>query len=95
VLVGLIDEQVYWCIKEVQIFVSYKLFTSSDVGETIQESNSSSFGRWRLRVTVALRITFGLVWAIDAWFKAQPAFVQNFVGYLVQARASRSAALVA
>lgn len=93
-LVDLIDERVYWCIKEVQIFVSYKLFTSSDVGETVQESNSSSFGRWRLRVTVALRITFGLVWAIDAWFKAQPAFVQNFIGYLVQARASRSAALV-
>jgi uncharacterized membrane protein YphA (DoxX/SURF4 family) len=28
------------------------------------------------------RITFGLVWAIDAYFKWQPAFVNNFVSYL-------------
>lgn len=28
------------------------------------------------------RITFGLVWAIDAYFKWQPAFQNNFVSYL-------------
>ena len=28
------------------------------------------------------RISFGLVWAIDAWFKWQPAFQNNFVSYL-------------
>jgi len=32
---------------------------------------------------VALRITFGLVWLIDASFKWQPAFLNNFVSYLV------------
>lgn len=29
-----------------------------------------------------LPIVFGLIWAIDAWFKWQPGFVDNFVGYL-------------
>jgi uncharacterized membrane protein YphA (DoxX/SURF4 family) len=28
------------------------------------------------------RIAFGLVWAIDAYFKWQPAFADNFVSYL-------------
>ena len=29
-----------------------------------------------------MRISFGLVWAIDAYFKWQPAFANNFVSYL-------------
>ncbi len=29
-----------------------------------------------------LRIVFGLVWAIDAWFKWQPDFINNFSSYL-------------
>ena len=29
-----------------------------------------------------LRIAFGLVWLIDAWFKWQPAFVSGFTDYL-------------
>lgn len=29
------------------------------------------------------RIAFGLVWAIDAYFKWQPAFANNFVSYLI------------
>lgn len=32
-----------------------------------------------------LRIAFGVVWAIDAWFKWQPAFVDNFTAYLAGA----------
>ena len=28
------------------------------------------------------RIAFGMVWAIDAYFKWQPAFANNFVSYL-------------
>lgn len=34
-----------------------------------------------------LRIVFGLTWAIDAWFKWQPDFINNFVGYLTDATA--------
>jgi uncharacterized membrane protein YphA (DoxX/SURF4 family) len=29
-----------------------------------------------------LRIAFGLVWAIDAWFKWQPAFLNGLIGML-------------
>jgi len=29
-----------------------------------------------------LRIVFGLVWAIDAWFKWQPDFINNLTSYL-------------
>ncbi len=28
------------------------------------------------------RIGFGLIWLVDAWFKWQPSFVDNFVSYL-------------
>jgi hypothetical protein len=31
--------------------------------------------RWRLTGIGVLRIVFGLVWAVDAWFKWQPDFI--------------------
>lgn len=31
-----------------------------------------------------LRIVFGIVWAIDAYFKWQPAFMDNFTSYLLE-----------
>jgi uncharacterized membrane protein YphA (DoxX/SURF4 family) len=37
---------------------------------------------WRLTGIGVLRITFGIVWAIDAWFKWQPDFINNFSTYL-------------
>lgn len=37
---------------------------------------------WRLKGFGVLRIVFGVVWGIDAWFKWQPDFVNNFVTYL-------------
>ncbi|HEY8868391.1 MAG TPA: hypothetical protein VIM30_03270 [Candidatus Limnocylindrales bacterium] len=33
-----------------------------------------------------LRITFGVVWAIDAWFKWQPDSINNFTAYLTGAQ---------
>jgi thiosulfate dehydrogenase (quinone) large subunit len=33
-----------------------------------------------------LRIVFGLVWGVDAWFKWQPDFINNFTGYLTSAQ---------
>ena len=32
-----------------------------------------------------LRIAFGIVWLIDAWFKWQPQFISGFTGYLTNA----------
>src|SRR6266700_3293989 len=37
---------------------------------------------WRLKGMGILRIVFGLIWAVDAWFKWQPDFIHNFTSYL-------------
>lgn len=42
-----------------------------------------------------LRIVFGLVWAIDAWFKWQPDFIHNFVSYLTGSLDGQPAAVQA
>lgn len=74
--------------------MSYKLFTSSELGETVREHSASSLGAWRLRGIAVLRIAFGVVWAIDAWFKWQPAFAHNLTGYLMQARDHQPSTIV-
>jgi len=45
------------------------------------EITDQSVKRRSLAIAVT-RIAFGLVWAIDAYFKWQPAFANNFVSYL-------------
>jgi nitrite reductase (NO-forming) len=40
---------------------------------------------WRINGIGVLRIIFGLVWAVDAWFKWQPDFVGKFADYLTGA----------
>ena len=42
-------------------------------------------GSWRGQAIGMWRIAFGLVWAIDATFKWQPAFQKDFVSYLTGA----------
>lgn len=39
---------------------------------------------WRLRGLGLLRIVFGLVWAVDAWFKWQPEFINGLHAYLTE-----------
>ena len=43
------------------------------------------FASWRTNGIGILRIIFGLVWAIDAWFKWEPSFIQKFADYLAGA----------
>lgn len=52
-----------------------------------------AFAAWRLRGIGLLRIVFGLVWAIDAWFKWQPGFIHNFETYLRAGGEGQSAAV--
>jgi thiosulfate dehydrogenase (quinone) large subunit len=47
---------------------------------------SASFAPWRLKGIGILRIIFGVVWGIDAWFKWQPDFINNFSSYLTGAQ---------
>ena len=49
------------------------------MAEIIEPSQMSS---WRMKGIGVLRIIFGLVWAVDAWFKWQPDFINNFSDYL-------------
>jgi uncharacterized membrane protein YphA (DoxX/SURF4 family) len=48
----------------------------TNVPETVEMSN------WRSKMIAFTRIAFGLVWSINAYFKWQPAFANNFVSYL-------------
>ncbi len=49
---------------------------------TTSSSDSVALSSWRMNGIGILRIAFGLVWAIDAWFKWQPDFINNFSSYL-------------
>ena len=44
--------------------------------------DSVALTSWRMKGMGILRIAFGLVWAVDAWFKWQPDFVNNLSSYL-------------
>jgi nitrite reductase (NO-forming) len=46
---------------------------------------------WPWAAVATVRVGFGIVWAIDAYLKWQPAFAQNFVGYLQNAANSQPA----
>jgi len=56
--------------------------TSTPEGRT----TANPIAGWRLTGIGLLRITFGLVWAVDAWFKWQPDFINNFTSYLTGAQ---------
>jgi len=53
---------------------------------TAKVAEADQLAGWRLGGIGLLRILFGLVWAIDAWFKWQPGFVNNFKDYLASAQ---------
>jgi uncharacterized membrane protein YphA (DoxX/SURF4 family) len=64
--------------------MSYRPFTPSLLKGAARE-DCSHLTSWRLRGIAVLRIAFGSVWAIDAWFKWRPGFSDNFTGYLTKA----------
>ena len=55
--------------------------------------NGAALAPWRLTGLGILRIVFGLVWALDAWFKWQPDFIGNFSDYLTGAAKDQPAAV--
>lgn len=56
-------------------------------------SEATTLTSWRLRGMGILRIAFGVIWAIDAWFKWQPDFIHNLEGYLKGSLDGQSAAV--
>ena len=49
-------------------------------------ADGGALAPWRIQGIGLLRIVFGFVWGIDAWFKWQPGFVDNFKDYLTGAQ---------
>ncbi len=58
---------------------SSRLFVKKATSALTTTLSTSS---WRHKGIAILRIGFGLIWLIDAWFKWQPTFQNNFAGYL-------------
>jgi uncharacterized membrane protein YphA (DoxX/SURF4 family) len=56
-------------------------------------ASSAATGRRHTRAAAALRIAFGVVWAVDAWFKWQPSFTNRIVNYLNSARTGQPAVI--
>ncbi len=54
-------------------------------GMNTHVTNSVTLASWRVKGFGILRIVFGFFWAVDAWFKWQPGFVNKFVDYLSSA----------
>ena len=50
-------------------------------------ATNAELATWRLKGIGVLRIVFGGVWGIDAWFKWQPDFITNFTSYVSGAQA--------
>ena len=73
--------------------MSYKPFAPSLL-KGASRGASSQLAAWRLGGVAVLRIAFGCVWAIDAWFKWQPGFADNFTGYLTKALNGQPPAVV-
>ena len=57
--------------------------------ETTGSAEAGALAPWRLTGIGLLRILFGVVWGVDAWFKRQPDFVNNFTSYLTGAQAGQ------
>ena len=54
-----------------------------------QEGKDVPLASWKLNSFGALRIVFGVIWGIDAWFKWQPDFINSFSTYLTGAQADQ------
>jgi thiosulfate dehydrogenase [quinone] large subunit len=52
-------------------------------------ATNAELATWRLKGIGFLRIVFGVVWGIDAWFKWQPDFITNFTSYVSGAQAGQ------
>ena len=57
--------------------------------------NTYPLSSWRIQGIGVLRVIFGAVWGIDAWFKWQPDFVNKFANYLTGALEGQPAAVKA
>ena len=58
----------------------------SEIESAITTTETTRVSLWRARAIAFLRIAFGLIWAIDAWFKWQPGFISSFTDQIAKAK---------
>ena len=58
----------------------------SEIETAITTTETTRVSLWRARAIAFLRIAFGLIWAIDAWFKWQPGFISSFTDQITKAK---------
>ncbi|TMF45289.1 MAG: DoxX family membrane protein [Chloroflexi bacterium] len=58
----------------------------SEIESAITTTKTTRVSLWRARAIAFLRIAFGLIWAIDAWFKWQPGFISSFTDQITKAK---------
>ena len=56
------------------------------IDSAITTTEPTRVSLWRARAIALLRLAFGLIWAIDAWFKWQPGFISSFSDQVASAR---------
>src|ERR1700683_2428436 len=52
------------------------------IGTPVRAARTAVLSHWRMQGIGIVRIIFGVIWGIDAWFKWQPSFINNFASYL-------------
>ena len=58
----------------------------TEIATAITTTETTRVSLWRARAIAFLRIAFGLIWAIDAWFKWQPGFISSFTDQITKAK---------
>ena len=58
----------------------------SEIKAAITTTETTRVSLWRARAITLLRLAFGLIWAIDAWFKWQPGFISSFTDQMTKAK---------
>ena len=58
----------------------------AEIELAITTTETTRVSLWRARAIAFLRIAFGLIWAIDAWFKWQPGFISSFTDQITKAK---------
>lgn len=66
---------------------------SSELETAITTTETTRVSLWRARAIAILRIAFGLIWAIDAWFKWQPGFISSFTDQITKTKQDQSPAV--
>lgn len=59
---------------------------SPEIETAITTMQTTRVSLWRARAIAFLRIAFGLIWAIDAWFKWQSGFINSFTDQITKAK---------